>query len=120
MTTERIHDSDYERVARWRQRVLATIHSARFAQPEQAPNLPPKIALAQHGWHSLRDGQTAVADAHFRAALRNDPYAVGAWLGLSRVVTDRTQRRACLQAALDMYFLLYETPSPPAARICER
>jgi hypothetical protein len=42
----------------------------------------------------------------FRAALHHDPYTISAWLGLSRSVDQIDERRAYLQAALDLHHLL--------------
>ncbi len=62
--------------------------------------------LAIQGWRLLCDGQREQARKYFRAALDHDPYAVGAWLGLSRAVDTCEERRACLQAAIDVEGLI--------------
>lgn len=102
-----------ERIARWRRRVLETIHTARLTiDVEAAASIQPNddsALLARSGWRSLREGEIEMARACFRAALHYDPYAVSAWLGLSRAVEDRALRRAYLQAALDLQLLLTET-----------
>lgn len=62
--------------------------------------------LTIHGWRMLQTGQREQAQRYFRAALHYDPHAVGAWLGLSRAVDTWEERRACLQAAIDLEHLV--------------
>lgn len=100
-----------ERIARWRQRVLDTIHAARLTHAIEPPVQPQtdSALLARSGWRALHEHEFEMAGACFRAALHHDPYSVSAWVGLSRVVEEREQRRTYLQAALDLHFLLTDT-----------
>jgi len=104
------HVSPDERIARWRRRVLETIKHARHAVNEEASakvrDENDSALLAQAGWRALRSGEREVARACFRAAVHYDPYSISAWLGLSRVEETRDQRRAYIQAALDLQYLL--------------
>ncbi len=103
-----------ERLARWRQRVWLAVHTARTDQGFWAASqhaLDDSAYLARHGWRAVREHQIELAQRSFRAALYHDPYTVTAWLGLSRVATTHDERRAYLQAALDIQFLLTD-PGP--------
>jgi hypothetical protein len=99
-----------ERIARWRRRVLNTIKYARHSVSEEATakarNEHDSTLLSQSGWQALRSGDRDLARVCFRAAVHYDPYSVSAWLGLSRVEQTRDQRRAYIQAALDLQYLL--------------
>jgi Tfp pilus assembly protein PilF len=104
-----------ERIARWRQRVWTAVHTARTDQGFRAASRhssDDSASLARRGWHAVRARQTDLARRSFQAALHHDPYAVAAWLGLSRVATTHEERRAYLQIALDIQFLLADTGRP--------
>lgn len=105
-------DPFYERIARWRQRVLDTIHQVRQSdQIEAAASARPSedsTLLAVSGWRSLRVGDRQLAQTCFRTALHYDPYSISAWLGLSRTAESPELRRACLQAAFDLHYLLHD------------
>lgn len=104
------HVSPDERIARWRRRVLDTINQARRSVNEEttakARDEHDSALLAQTGWRALKSGERDIARACFRAAVHYDPYSIGAWLGLSRAEEARDRRRAYIQAALDLHYLL--------------
>lgn len=112
-----------ERIARWRRRVLDTINHARRSVNEEAASKArdehDSALLAQAGWKALHSGERELARACFRAAVHYDPYSVSAWLGLSRVEETRDQRRAYIQAAMDLQYLL-ETLQRSTSRNDER
>ena len=98
-----------ERVARWRERVWVVIHQARTdTMFRSATNVvdTDSTLLAQSGWRALHAGQPVIAQRYFQAAIHQDPYAISAWVGLSRTASSAEERRAYMQAALDLQFLL--------------
>lgn len=104
------HLSSHERIADWRQRVSLVVRAARtdrlfIAAAETRPH-PDHRSLTVLGWQALQNGQTGEAQTLFRAALHHDPYAISAWLGLSRSVDQIDERRSYLQAAIDVHHLL--------------
>ncbi len=110
-----------EHIARWRQRVWQTVHLARCAPAFRNARIDQgsgdRSDLAARGWHALDAGQHAQAQRYFRAVLHQDPYAVSAWVGLSRIVSARDERHAYLQAAFDLHHLIngMEQNQPPSA-----
>lgn len=102
--------SPEERIARWRRRISEVIHAARTQSDFLTLGGEPLCAryedLAALGWRALHAGQREQAHRYFRAALHYDPYAVSAWLGLSRVAVSLDERRLCLQAALDLHLFV--------------
>ncbi len=80
--------------------LLAARKASRFLSGARERPTMQYSELTIHGWRLLHDGRHAEAKRYFRAALQNDPYSVGAWLGLSRAVDTREDRLACLQVAL--------------------
>ena len=102
--------STSERVARWRQRVWQVVHVARtepaFLEASAMQLGVQGDQLAAAGWRTLKAGDPNGAERYFRAALHHDPYSLSAWVGLSRVTACREERRACLQAAFDLQYLV--------------
>jgi Tfp pilus assembly protein PilF len=101
-----------ERIARWRQRVWSAIQEARqdpAFRAAAAQATPQPSQLAMRGWQALQQQQHELAQRYFRAALQHDPFSISAWYGLSQTLEAPDERRACVQAALDMAYLVYET-----------
>lgn len=102
--------SPTERVARWRRRVWNAIQTARtetaFLEASTVEIVTNGDQLAAWGWRALHTGDTNRAERYFRAALHHDPYAMGAWVGLSRATAVRVERRIYLQAAFDLQYLV--------------
>ncbi len=102
--------SDSERVARWRQRVWHVVHVARteaaFLEASAMQHEVQGEQLAALGWRALQAGDHVQAERFFRAALHHDPYCYSAWIGLSRAAAAQDERKACLQAAFDLQYLV--------------
>lgn len=102
--------SPAERVARWRRRVWNAIQTARtqaaFLEASHVEIVTNGDQLAAWGWRALHAGDGTRAQRYFRAALHSDPYALGAWVGLSRATDVWLERRAYLQAAFDLQYLV--------------
>jgi uncharacterized protein HemY len=99
-----------QRMALWRQRIWDAVQAARTQtefyiagtmQPTQDSSY-----LSTLGWQAFRNGQLRDAQNYFRAALHYDPYAISAWLGLSRAAKSHHLRRAYLQTAIDLQHLV--------------
>jgi hypothetical protein len=98
-----------DRIDRWRRRVLAAVRQARTDSAFVAAARRAEgdgALLARAGWRAIHRGRREQAQRLFRAALHHDPYAVSAWLGLSRAAATQSDRRALLQTALDMHVLV--------------
>ena len=102
--------SPTERVARWRRRVWSAVQTARtataFQEASRRETTINRDQLATWGWRALHRGDDTSAKRYFRAALHRDPYDMGAWVGLSRATEVRAERRAYLQAAFDLQYLV--------------
>ncbi len=99
-----------DRVAKWRQRVWIVIQTARFRREfwEASMQYVPENGgqLAIQGWRALHVGEYEYAQHCFRAALHLDPYVPSAWAGLSRATQEHAERKAYMQAAFDLQYLL--------------
>ena len=99
-----------QRIARWRQRVWCAVQTARldreFVAASSAQEHDDSSRLAALGWAALHYQRRVQAQSYFRAALHHDPYAISAWFGLSRTVASEEQRRAYLQVAFDLHYLV--------------
>lgn len=58
--------------------------------------------LIRQGMAAARVGEKEEARRHFEEALRRDPEAVTAWLGLSGVVDSPEEKRRCFQRVLEL------------------
>ncbi|MBC7240940.1 MAG: tetratricopeptide repeat protein [Anaerolineae bacterium] len=58
--------------------------------------------LIRQGMAAARVGEKEEARRHFEAALRLDPNAAAAWLGLSGVVDSPEEKRRCFQRVLEL------------------
>lgn len=58
--------------------------------------------LIRQGAAAARVGEKEEARRHFEEALRRDPRAVAAWLGLSGVVDSPEEKRRCFQRVLEL------------------
>ena len=103
-------ESSVERAERWRQRIWTTIRAARtdptFLAAAARYTTIDCTLLPSLGWRALHEERSEDALHYFRAAIHHDPYAISAWVGLSRVVNQQQERRAALQAALDLHHLV--------------
>jgi hypothetical protein len=99
-----------QRLARWRQRVWSAVQTARLAEEFVAAGSDQthddSSRLAALGWSALHYHRIEQAQFYFRAALHHDPYAISAWFGLSRTVDSQEERKAYLQNAFDLQFLV--------------
>lgn len=99
-----------QRVARWRQRIWNAVQTARvtaeFVEASTDQTRDDSSRLAALGWSALHYQRIEQAETYFRAALHRDPYAISAWFGLSRTVAGAELRRAYLQTAFDLHYLL--------------
>lgn len=99
-----------QRIARWRQRVWSAVQTARladeFIMAGEDQSHDDSSRLAALGWSALHYQRIDQAQAYFRAALHHNPYAISAWFGLSRTVDSSELRRAYLQTAFDVQFLV--------------
>lgn len=102
--------SSERRNAEWRQRVWAAVHAARthcsFIEASNVQAHESTDQLTLRGWRAIREQSPAQAEVYFRAVIHREPYAVSAWLGLSRVVESAAERRIYLQVALDLHQLV--------------
>jgi tetratricopeptide (TPR) repeat protein len=98
-----------EHLAQWCERIRCAVQSVRngveFLAAAAAQPSTGAYSLSLQGWRWLRYGNHRKAQECFRAALHYDPYAAGAWFGLSYTVDTREERLDCLQAALDLEYL---------------
>lgn len=99
-----------DRVAKWRQRVWHIVQIARTcrefweASMQYIPDNSAQLAI--QGWGALRAGDYEYAQHCFRAAIHLDPYSASAWAGLSHATKEQEERRAYMQAAFDLHYLI--------------